>query len=225
MAKTALEAQFQDVVRRQIDNVNKAFVGLQAARIDRLASEAAVRRAETLLEEETREAAALPASDVAGRRKAAELIRELGFVLEKAKLTGLDAAEAFEDAQETLGLLLGVPPGQTFDLVPRGGLRPIAPEPPPLDEMVRLASGCRPDVRAVRLGVNRARAEVDLQRANRVDDVYLFYDPIHPGQRPHSAARLPIVGGGAHLLPSGLQPQSREHCPRAEQCQPDAHGT
>ena len=191
MAKTALEAQFQDVVRRQIDNVNKAFVGLQAARIDKLASEAAVRRAETLLEAETREAAALPASDVAGRRKAAELIRELGFALEKAKLTGLDAAEAFEDAQETLGLLLGVPPGETIDLVPRGGLRPIAPEPPPLDEMVRLASGCRPDVRAVRLGVNRARAEVDLQRANRVDDVYLFYDPITiqdngPIQRPDS---------------------------------------
>ena len=191
MAKTALEAQFQDVVRRQIDNVNKAFVNLQSARIDRLASEAAVRRAETLLKEEAREAAALPASDVAGRRKAAELIRELGFALEKAKLTGLDAAEACEDAQETLGLLLGVPPGQTFDLVPRGGLRPIAPEPPPLDEMVRLASGCRPDVRAVRLGVDRARAEVNLQRANRIDDVYLFYDPITvqdlgPVNRPNS---------------------------------------
>jgi len=178
MAKTALEAQFQDVVRRQIDNVNKAFVGLQSARIDMLAAEAAVRRAQSLLEEETREAAALPATDVAGRRKAAELIRELGFALEKAKLTALDATEAFEDAQETLGILLGVPPEQTKELVPRGGLRPIAPEPPPLDEMVRLASGCRPDVRAVRLGVNRARAEVDLQRANRIDDVYLFYDPI-----------------------------------------------
>ena len=41
-----------------------------------------------------------------------------------------------------------------------------------------LASGCRPDVRAVRLGIDRARAEVGLQRANRIDDVYLFYDPI-----------------------------------------------
>ena len=135
MAKTALEAQFQDVVRRQIDNVNKAFVNLQSARIDRLAAEAAVRRAESLRAEEASEAAALPASDVAGRRKAAELIRELGFALEKAKLTALDADEAFEDAQETLGLLLGVPPGQTVDLIPRGGLRPVAPEPPPLDEM------------------------------------------------------------------------------------------
>jgi cobalt-zinc-cadmium efflux system outer membrane protein len=191
MAKTALEAQFQDVVRRQIDNVNKAFVGLQAARIDMLAAQAAVRSVESLLAEETSEAAALPASDVAGRRRAAELIRELGFGLEKARLTALDATEAFEDAQETLGVLLGVPPERTEELVPRGGLRPIAPEPPPLDELVRLASGCRPDVRAVRLGVTRARAEVDLQRANRFDDVYLFYDPITiqdlgPVNRPNS---------------------------------------
>jgi len=178
MAKTALEAQFQDVVRRQIDNVNKAFVGLQSARIDLLAAEAAVRRAEALLAEETGEAAELPASDVAGRRKAANLLRELGFALEKARLTALDAREAFEDAQETLGILLGVPAEGTKDLVPRGGLRPIAPAPPPLDEMVRLAAGCRPDVRAIRLGVDRARAEVNLQRANRIDDVYLFYDPI-----------------------------------------------
>lgn len=191
MAKTALEAQFQDVVRRQIDNVNKAFVGLQAARIDMLAAQAAVRRVESLLAEESREAAAIPAADIAGGRKATDLVRELTFGLEKARLTALDATEAFEDAQETLGILLGVPPERTQELVPRGGLRPIAPEPPPLEEMVRLASGCRPDVRAVRLGVTRARAEVDLQRANRFDDVYLFYDPITiqdlgPVNRPNS---------------------------------------
>ena len=178
MAKTALEAQFQDVVRRQIDNVNKAFVGLQAARIDMLVAESSVRRAEALLEEEIREAKALPATDVAGRRKAADLERELGFSCEKARIAALDSTEAYEDAQETLGLLLGVPPERTRDLVPRGGLRPLVPNLPPLDEMVRLAIGLRPDVRAIRLGVSRARAEVDLQRANRIDDVYLFYDPI-----------------------------------------------
>jgi type 1 glutamine amidotransferase len=105
MAKTALEAQFQDVVRRQIDNVNKAFVGLQAARIDMLVAESSVRRAEALLEEEIREAKALPATDVAGRRKAADLERELGFSCEKAKIAALDATEAYEDAQETLALL------------------------------------------------------------------------------------------------------------------------
>lgn len=197
MAKTALEAQFQDVVRRQIDTVNKAFVGLQAARIDMLAAEGAVRRTEVLLQQEIREARSLAPSDVAGRRRAADLTRELGFVLEKARLAVLHTTEAFEDAQETLALLLGAPPDQTAGLVPRGGLRPVSPPPPPLDEMVRLAGGCRPDVRAVRLGVDRARAEVDLQRANRVDDVYLFYDPItiqdnSPFDRP--SARSWAVG-------------------------------
>ena len=178
MAKTALEAQFQDVVRRQIDNLNQAFVGLQAARLDMLAAQAAVRRSEALLEEEIRAARALPAADVGGRRQAVDLEREIRFALEKARIAALDATEAFEDSQETLAVLLGVPPERTRELVPRGGLRPVVPNLPPLDEMVRLAAGCRPDVRAVRLGVSRARAEVDLQRANRFDDVYLFYDPI-----------------------------------------------
>ncbi len=178
MAKTALEAQFQDVVRRQIDNVNRAFVSLQAARIDHLAAAAAVRQAEALLAEEQAEAAELPGSDVAGRRKAIDLQRELLFALEKARSVAFDASEAFEDSQETLAILLNVPPEQTASLMPRGGLRPAAPPAPSVEEMVTLASGCRPDVRAVRLGIDRARAEVGLQRANRIDDVYLFYDPI-----------------------------------------------
>jgi cobalt-zinc-cadmium efflux system outer membrane protein len=47
-----------------------------------------------------------------------------------------------------------------------------------VEELSKLALRCRPDVHAARLGVTRAGAEVSLQRANRFDDVYLFYDPI-----------------------------------------------
>ena len=112
------------------------------------------------------------------RREAEASRRRLATAIEQSRSVVLEATEALEDAQETLAVLLGVPVAQTNTLVPRGSLLVDAPPPPELDELVRLAEGCRPDLRAVRLGVTRARAEVDLQRANRFDDVFLFYDPI-----------------------------------------------
>mgnify|MGYP006281154885 CR=1 FL=1 len=185
MAKTALEAQFQDVVRRQIDNVAKAYVGLQATRIEVLAAEASVRQQEAILagiDEDARE----PGLSAEERRALAASRRRMTMAIEQSRSTVLEATEAFEDAQETLAVLLGVPPEATSTLVPRGSLRVDAPPPPPLDELVRLATGCRPDLQAMRIGVTRARAEVDLQRANRIDDVFLFYDPItYQDMRPY----------------------------------------
>lgn len=177
MARTALEAQFQDVVRRQIDNVARAYVGLQAARIELLAAEASVRQQEAILAGMDRDGNA-GNDDARQRREAAASRRRLATSIEQSRSVVLEATEALEDAQETLAVLLGVPVAETESLVPRGSLLVDAPPPPDLDELVRLAEGCRPDLRAVRIGVSRARAEVDLQRANRFDDVFLFYDPI-----------------------------------------------
>jgi cobalt-zinc-cadmium efflux system outer membrane protein len=47
-----------------------------------------------------------------------------------------------------------------------------------LEELTSVALTCRPDIRSMRAGVSRANAEVALQRANRFDDIYLFYDLI-----------------------------------------------
>ena len=171
MARSTLEAQFQDVVRRQIDNVYRAFVNLQAARIDRLSAQAAVRRQEEFLTDYRR--SAKPDDDAA-----ADAIDHLSFVLERARASLGDATEAFEDAQEGLAVLLNVPADETMRLEPRGGLRDTFPPPLPIDELTTIAVKCRPDVLAARLGINRAGAEVNLQRANRFDDVYVFYDPI-----------------------------------------------
>ena len=171
MARSTLEAQFQDVVRRQIDNVYRAFVNLQAARIDRLSAQAAVRRQEEFLTDYRR--SAKPDDDAA-----ADAIDHLSLVLERARASLGEAAEAFEDAQEGLAVLLSLPPHETATLEPQGVLRDSFPPPPDVDELTAIALKCRPDVLAARLGINRAGAEVNLQRANRFDDVYLFYDPI-----------------------------------------------
>ncbi|NDC62426.1 MAG: TolC family protein [Planctomycetia bacterium] len=171
MARSALEAQFQDVVRRQIDNVYRAFTTLQSARLDHLAAAASVRRQEAFLEK-------LRSTARPDDAEAADTIEHLALVLDRARGSLGDAAEAVADAQEGLALLLNLPPDRAADLEPRGSVRDAFPPPPPIDELIPLAVKCRPDLLAARQGVSRASAEVGLQRANRFDDVYLFYDPI-----------------------------------------------
>ncbi|NBW87255.1 MAG: TolC family protein, partial [Planctomycetia bacterium] len=171
MARSTIEAQFQDAVRRQIDNVYRAFVALQSSRIDLLTAQAAVRRRERLLAE--LEAATKPGDEAIG-----EAIEHLSLVLERSRAALGDTTEAFEDAQEALAVLLNMPPDESSLVQPRGSLRDAVPPAPGVEELSAIALRCRPDVHAARLGVNRAGAEVRLQRANRFDDVFLFYDPI-----------------------------------------------
>ena len=171
MAKSTLEAQYQDVVRRQIDNVCRAFVNLQAARLDLLSARASVRRQEAFLAELRR--AARP-----GDPAAADTVDHLKLVLARTKTSLGEAEGAFADAQEGLAVLLNLPGTETAALQPRGRLQTETPPPPEPEELATLALRCRPDVRAARLGIDRADAELRLQRANRFDDVYLFYDPI-----------------------------------------------
>jgi len=171
MARSTLEAQFQDVVRRQIDNVYRAFLTLQSARLDMLTAQAAVRRREQLLAQLRRDARPADAA-------ATDAIDHLALAVERSRSTLGDTVEAFEDAQEGLAVLLNLPAADAPLVQPQGTLRDTVPPPPPVEELQAVALRCRPDVHAARLGVTRAGAEVKLQRANRFDDVYLFYDPI-----------------------------------------------
>lgn len=171
MARTALEAQFQDVARRQIDNVCRAFVNLQSARIDSLAAAAAVGRQERFMAEFARTA------DPSVSRSA-DALDHLAFVQARARANLGDTTEAYDDARESLGVLLNLPLDETARLEPKGPLRTDFPPPPAVEDLTALAVRCRPDLRAARLGIDRAGAEISLQRANRLDDVFLFYDPI-----------------------------------------------
>ncbi|NBW97374.1 MAG: TolC family protein [Planctomycetia bacterium] len=170
MARSTIEAQFQDVTRRQIDNVYRAFVNLQAARVDVLTARATVHRQEQFLAE-------LERSAKPGDAMAADRIDHLALVLERARSGLGDAVEAHADAQEGLAVLLGLAADEAPSLEPSGRLRSDLSDPPPLEELTAIALRCRPDLHAARIGVSRAGAEIDLQRANRFDDVYLFYDP------------------------------------------------
>jgi len=188
MARTSIEAQFQDVVRRQIDGVYRAFVDLQAARLEVLTATAALRRKEAMLAEVEGQAGD-PDRRAAG-------VANLGFLIEQTR-TGLAEAEAdYDEARETMGMLLNLPPAEVGRLEPRGSLRVVTP-PPAGEQLVSLALRLRPDVAAARSGVSRAAAELRLQRANRYDDIYLFYDPITiQDNSPYDAASASSWGVG-----------------------------
>ena len=164
-AKSALEAQFQDVVRRQIGSVYKAFVDLQTARLGVLAAEAALRERGAMLAQERR------------HPKPGDDLSKLETAIDKAQDGLSDARDSFDDAREAIALLMNMPPAEIPSLQPRGGLRDQAPPAPPLDELTALALAIRPDLVAARRGTCRAESEVTLAKANRFDDVFLFYDP------------------------------------------------
>jgi cobalt-zinc-cadmium efflux system outer membrane protein len=164
-ARRVIQAQYQDAVRRQVGNLYRAFVDLQAARQTYLSARKAVGEQEWLASQRR-------------RLKANEDPHRLTVEFQKTQSALADAADALGDAREALALLLNIPPDQAAGLEIRGRLRLESTGPPPLDELIRIALRYRPDLAATRLGINRADAEIRLAEANRLDDVFLFYDPL-----------------------------------------------
>lgn len=165
-ARTVIEAQLQDAVRRQVGNLYRAFVDFQAARLDVLTAEAAVAGHERVL------------GTARLRAKPGEDLQRLSNTVDKARDTLADAREALNDAREAVALLMNLAPEEAARLRPRGTLRDPAPPPPPVEELTRTALAMRPDLVAARRGICRAEADVKLARANRMDNVFLFFDPI-----------------------------------------------
>ena len=121
-ARTVLEAQFQDVIRRQIGNVYHAFLDLQSARVSFLTAQASVREQERLIAAAERRA---------GKdEKREDAVERLAVALNKARGAMDEARDNFGDAQEALAVLLNLPAEQTSQLQPRGSLRDIGPRLP-----------------------------------------------------------------------------------------------
>ncbi len=168
-AQRVLEAQFQDAVRIEIDNIYTAWVDVLAARETIRYAQASVsglgevlKRTESLLQH--KEITEADLARVQGQRDAAEI----GL---------LDAEEALRDTKRTLGGLLAIGPSQAESLELRGTIHDTAPPPPPLNELTRIALCNRPDLVAYRLGIARAEADVKLAKAQRFSDIYLLYQP------------------------------------------------
>ena len=168
-AKRSLEAQYQDSVRLEIDNVYTAFANVLSAR-ETIRFAATARDGLRDLTDRTRRLFE------SGTRTAADVSR-LEAILEAAEVEVVDAEETLRSAKRNLGVLLAMPGPQAEAIEVRGSIRDQAPEPGPVEELIATALSCRPDVVAFRLGINRAGAEVNLARANRLSDVYVLAQP------------------------------------------------
>jgi cobalt-zinc-cadmium efflux system outer membrane protein len=163
------EAQYQNVVRIEINNLYTAFIEVLAARQTLQYTNASVAGLDVLLEK-TRD---LFREDTASSAD----VNEVKTLREIAEVGVLDAEENLRKAKRTLGLVLNLAPDQAESLEVRGTIVDRGPPPPPLDELIRIALASRPDVVAFRLGLQFAESGVRLAQANRFQDAYLLYQP------------------------------------------------
>ncbi len=168
-AKRVLEAQYQDAVRQEINNLYTLYVDVLAARETVRYAQASLAGLEKLLE--------VTKAQKAGTLRTQAEVNHIQIQRDAATLGLSEAEAALTAAKRTLAAKLNLPPqaGPTLEL--RGSVSDQAPPPPAADELIALSIASRPDLAAFRLGVGRALAEVNLAEANRFSDVFLVYQP------------------------------------------------
>ena len=168
-AKAVLEAQYQDAVRLQIDNLYSAYIDVLAARETVRFARAGVAGLGRVVEVTK---ALYQRSDTTRP----ELLRV--EILREAAAAGLLQAEETERrAKRTLGPLLNLAPAEAEALHLRAAIADTAPLPPSTEALIVAAMEARPDLQAFRLGIARAEGDVRSARANRFADAYVLYQP------------------------------------------------
>ncbi|MFI5457316.1 MAG: TolC family protein, partial [Isosphaerales bacterium] len=168
-AERILEAQYQDAVRNRIDDVFGAYVNALGARQTVRYSVKSVDGYEQLvsLTKQLHERGQVPLADL-------NLVENK---LRIARLGSRDAKASFRKAKLDLGSLMNLKLGEIATLELRGAIDDLAPPPPPVAELQKIALAERPDVAAFRLGVSYAESAVRLAKANAFSDVYLLWQP------------------------------------------------
>lgn len=168
-AKHVLEAQYQDAVRLQIDNLYTAYTDVLGAR-ETIRFAQAARDGLAILLDRTRR------MYEGGMRTVADVSR-VEAIHEAAEVELMDAHEALRTTKRNLGMLLSMPGPAAEAMQIRGSIRDVHGPTPNVGELIGIALESRPDIVAYRLGIGRADAEVRLANANRLSDIYLLYQP------------------------------------------------
>ena len=168
-AKRVLEAQYQDAVRLEIDNLYTAYVDVLAAREGVLyvqASLAGLNEAVSLIERQVR----------GNQQTVIELDRVI-IQRDSAQIALDEAKASLAKASGNLATLLAFPATEDQQLAVKG--RILTPEQPipKSDELVAMAIANRPDLMSYRLGVQRAQADVSLAQAEATPDIFVLYTP------------------------------------------------
>ena len=168
-AERVLEALFQDAVRQRIDDVYGAFVTALAARQTvRYAQKSADRLGDVAQRNQRR----FQKGDISQGDLNQVMIR-----YKNATLGLADAKASYRKAKLDLGSFMNLTLDEASHLELKGTISDVAPPPPPADELRKVALADRPDVVSLRLGINRAQADVRLAKANAYSDVYVLWQP------------------------------------------------
>lgn len=168
-AKRVLEAQYQDAVRLEIDNLYTAYLDVLAARESLLyvsASLAGLNNAVELVERQLR-----------GDQQSRIDVDRIAIQRDSARIALDEAQGTLAKATANLATLLALPAEEGHQLAVRGRISTAIDKLPLPDELVALAITNRPDLASYRLGVQRAQADVDLARAEAIPDVFVLYTP------------------------------------------------
>jgi cobalt-zinc-cadmium efflux system outer membrane protein len=168
-ARRTIEAQFQDAVRQQVDNLFTAFVDVAAANLTLIYSRKYVEGIDRLLKinKELFRAGQIPQDPT----------DTLLAQLEQSQLQVREAEQALAKTTRTLAQMLNIPREQALSIRIRDQLRDDRALPRAEDELIQIAMQSRPDLAAFRLGLRRAESEVVLAKRERLSDFYLLYQP------------------------------------------------
>jgi cobalt-zinc-cadmium efflux system outer membrane protein len=168
-ARRTVEAQFQDAVRQQVDNLYTAFVDVAAAELTLVFSQTYLKGITRLLQ--------INEELFKGKQISEDPVFALQAQVEQAQLQVREAQQAVSRTTRTLSQMLNVPRNQSLALRIRDKLRDDRPLPQNEEELVQTAMQFRPDLAAWRLGLRRAEAEVVSAKRERLSDLYLLYQP------------------------------------------------
>ncbi len=169
MARKVTEAQLQDPIRTQIDNLYTVYVGVVAAGLTE-------RFSEDYLKGITRLYGLNQQLYNKGQIKQADVLAIKANV-ERAQLQVRESKQAKLKANQALALMLNLPLSDLERLDVRDSIGAIRELPLPQDALVAKALQNRPDLQAIKLGVMRSEKDVTLAQANAYPDVYLLYQP------------------------------------------------
>lgn len=168
-AMRVVEAQYQDAVRIEIQNVYTAYIDVLSARQIARYAKASVEGFDRLI----RATQLLYERDITSRADVSQVKSQQ----EIATVGLIDAEENLRRSKRSLGVLLNIPPDQAEVMEFDGVIEDRGSEVPPIEELVQTALAYRPDVVSYRLGVKAAQAGLGLAMANRFQDAYVLYQP------------------------------------------------
>lgn len=168
-AKRVLDAQYQDAVRLELDNLYTAYIDVLAAR-------ETVRYLEASLAG-LNEAVKLTEKQVQGQQRSSIDLDRVAIQRDSALIALQDAKAAQSKAMDVLALQLNIPTIEADQLQVRGTILTKTDQLSPVEDLVGLAQANRPDLMAYRLGIQRAQADVSLAKAEAFPDVFVLYTP------------------------------------------------